>query len=117
MKPPATKRPVAAAAARTTTSFWSLAAGRHGAMAPRARNAKKASPATSTLGSKLSARARATVDFPAPGGPVTTTREAMDGLSPSSLQARDRHAPDAATRAATPPHEATGHSCCKLITG
>src|SRR5215469_14996554 len=53
-------------------------------MAPRARNSKKASPATSTLGSKLSARARATVDFPAPGGPVTTTREAMDGLSPNS---------------------------------
>ena len=33
------------------------------------------------VGSNLSARARATVDFPAPGGPVTTTRKPMEGLS------------------------------------
>src|SRR5690606_23536164 len=55
----------------------------HGSTAPRARKAKKASPSTSTLRSAASARRRATVDFPAPGGPVTTRSEPMRASVPT----------------------------------
>ena len=61
----------AAAAACVTTSFCSFASGSQGVIAPRAMKPKKASPSTSTLGSNRRARTRATLDFPAPGGPVT----------------------------------------------
>src|SRR6516165_1283134 len=75
MYPAAAYTPVAAAAPRVTVVFWSCDSGNHGAIAPRARNAKKASPSTSTLGSYRSASRRATVDLPAPGGPVSTSND------------------------------------------
>src|ERR1022692_1801458 len=49
-------------------------------MAPRARKPKKASPSMSALFSNSSASRPATVDLPAPGGPVIATRNAMDGI-------------------------------------
>ena len=39
-------------------------------------NAKKSSPRTTALGSNMPERARATVDLPAPGGPVTMINSA-----------------------------------------
>src|SRR3712207_1793341 len=63
-------------------------------MAPFLRNAKKSSPGTSALGSSRSARLSAVADFPAPGGPVTTTRPMTysgsagpDPLRPDLLEA------------------------------
>jgi hypothetical protein len=72
MYPPVAYRP--AADARVTTSFCSFASGSQGRIEPRARTWKRASPTTSMLGSYLSARMRATVGSPAPGG--SSQREA-----------------------------------------
>jgi hypothetical protein len=65
-------RPLAAAAASRTAVFCWCAAASHREMAPFRRNLKNASPSTSALGSSESANAAATLDLPAPGGPVTT---------------------------------------------
>ena len=51
-------------------------------MAPLATKVKKVSPVTITLWSNRSASTRATVDFPAPGGPVTT----MSSVTPANLE-------------------------------
>src|SRR4051794_28942782 len=59
--------------ASVTTWFWLFDSGNHGGIAPLARKPKKRSPSTSTLGDTDAASSDATVDFPAPGGPVTIT--------------------------------------------
>ncbi len=51
-------------------------------MAPLATKVKKVSPVTITLRSNRPATTRATVDFPAPGGPVTTMRS----VTPANLE-------------------------------
>ena len=55
-------------------SFCACDSGNHGSIAPCRTNAKNASPSISTLRGNPSATKAATVDFPAPGGPVTTSR-------------------------------------------
>ena len=50
--------------------------------------AKKASPATSALGVRLSAKCSETEDLPAPGGPVTTTSSPIAALSLIVVMAR-----------------------------
>ena len=82
--PPRAYWPAAAAAASVITSFWASDSGSHGMMAPLATKVKKVSPVTITLRSNRPATTCATVDFPAPGGPVTTMRSVMPAnLEPS----------------------------------
>src|SRR4051794_26298935 len=77
-------------------------------MAPRARKPKKASPSTSTLESRASASSRDTVDFPAPGGPVTTRSDAITradrgrGWRPTR---RHRSGPETRTARPSPNHD------------
>src|SRR4051794_24782951 len=51
-------------------------------MAPARRNPKKSSPGTTALGSKCIANRSPTVDFPEPGGPVTTMTRPMGSSWP-----------------------------------
>ncbi len=53
-------------------SFWWRDSGRQGSMNPRVQNAKNASPGTSAAVPNAAQTSAATVDLPAPGGPVTT---------------------------------------------
>src|SRR6185503_19105612 len=74
--PPATNRPAADAAASRTTSFCSCAPGSQGATHPPDTKAKKLSPVTSADLGNRAVSSRATVDLPAPGGPLTTISSA-----------------------------------------
>ena len=69
-----------------TVEFCSWDSGTHGARKPRTMKAKKSSPAIRAQRSNRSASVLATVDLPAPGGPVITTSPATASFSAGGTQ-------------------------------
>src|SRR5207248_1613947 len=64
-----------------TTSFWARDSGSHGGTQPLLMKCQNVSVSRWTPRSCSSARRRATVVLPAPGGPVTTTSGTGTGLA------------------------------------